>query len=106
MNEQLNEYYDNLYEEVTESSILENVEQYDELMDFINFTETNLIKELMKHMSFDAAQELVDQYLASIEELHHLQNRMMVKYALYDGASMPKLFKSFEDFEETQNSRK
>lgn len=30
MNEQLNEYYDNLYEEVIESSILENVEQYDE----------------------------------------------------------------------------
>ena len=106
MNEQLNEYYDNLYEEVTESSILENVEQYDEMLDFINYTETNLIKELMKHMSFDGAQELIDQYLASIEEYHHLQNRMMVKYALYDGASMPKLVKSFEDYEETQNSRR
>ena len=91
MNEQMNEYYDNLYEEVIESSILENVEQYDEMLDFINYTETNLIKELMKHMSFDGAQELIDQYLASIEEYHHLQNRMMVKYALYDGASMPNL---------------
>ena len=62
--------------------------------------------EKMKHMSFDGAQELIDQYLASIEEYHHLQNRIMVKYALYDGASMPKLVKSFEDYEETQNSRR
>ena len=77
-----------------------------ELLDYINYTETNLIQELMKHMSFDGAQELIDQFLASIEELHHLQNRMMVKYALYDGASMPKLIQSFEDFEETQNNRK
>ena len=106
MNEQLNEYYDNLYEEVTESTILENEEQYDDLLDYINFTETNLIQELMKHMSFDGAQELIDQYLASIEELHHLQYRMMVKYALYDGASMPKLIKAFPDYEETQQNRK
>ena len=106
MNEQLNEYYDNLYEEVTESSILENVEQYDEMLDFINYTETNLIKELMKHMDFDAAQELIDQYLSAIEEYHHLQNRMMVKYALYDGAGMHKLVKKFEDYEEVQNARK
>jgi len=106
MNNQLNEYYDNLYEEVTESSILENVEKYDELLDYINYTENNLIQELMKHMSFEDAQELIDQYLASIEELHHLQNRMMVKYALYDGASIPKLVHSFDDFEQTQNNRK
>ena len=75
MNEQLNEYYDELYEEVTESSVLETVEQYDELMDYINFTETNLIKELIKHMSFEDAEELIDQFLASIEELHHLQRQ-------------------------------
>lgn len=106
MDEHLNEYYDNLYEEVTENSIIENVELYDELMDFINYTENNLLKELMKHMDFDAAEELIDQYLASIEELHHLQNRMMVKYALYDGASMHKIVQSFDDFDETQNSRK
>ena len=106
MNEQLNEYYDNLYEEVTESSILENVEHYDELMDYINFTETNLIKELVKHMSFEEAEELIDQYLASIEELHHLQNKMMVKYALYDGAAMHKVVSKFEDYELTQQTRK
>lgn len=106
MNEQLNEYYDNLYEEVIESSILENVEQYDEMLDYINYAETNLIKELMKNMDFEAAQELIDQYLASIEEYHHLQNRMMVKYALYDGASMHKVVSKFEDYESTQQSRK